>query len=267
MKLSHSDPEIREKAAWFKRQPGCAELFSESEPQVKGTPTLHITRREPFLSWNEERLHFHPSMALLRLINIFRGEDDRFLHAVGLKRGDRFLDLTLGLGTDALIAAWAVGEEGSVLGVERSAVLGALVRDGLLRLNAAALPPLKNELKFQAWAALKDVSSRIQVVWAEHLSYLSALPSASADVVYFDPMFRHTRRESSSLRPLRDWADPRELLPEAVRQACRVARRRVVLKERKDSAQFSRLGFVVCPGGKYSPVDFGVIEVIACRRS
>ncbi|MGP1407976.1 MAG: class I SAM-dependent methyltransferase, partial [Selenomonas sp.] len=49
----------------------------------------------------------------------------------------------------------------------------------------------------------------------------------------------------------------------AVAEACRVAKRRVVLKENSRSLEFARLGFSKIAGGKYSPVHYGVIDV--CR--
>lgn len=44
------------------------------------------------------------------------------LRAAGLSEGDTFLDCTLGLGSDAIIASMAVGETGSVIGIEKTAL-------------------------------------------------------------------------------------------------------------------------------------------------
>ncbi|MDR2736472.1 MAG: protein-glutamate O-methyltransferase, partial [Gracilibacteraceae bacterium] len=81
----------------------------------------------------------------------------------------------------------------------------------------------------------------------------------SLDLVYFDPMFRNTREQSASLRPLKPWICQDPLNVASVQEACRTARR-VVLKERNGSPEFARLGFRVLDGGRYSSVAFGALE-------
>ncbi|MHB8126836.1 MAG: class I SAM-dependent methyltransferase [Desulfitobacteriaceae bacterium] len=200
-------------------------------------------------------------MALLRLINRFRGNSDRYLLATGLKPGDTLLDLTMGLGTDALVGAWAVGEQGRVIGVECSPIISALVNDGLQSLAQACVPKSENPAKKLAWEALSLAAGRIKVIWADHFDFLSQKPSASEDVIYFDPMFRYTSQKSASIKPLHSWSDHQSLRIEVIQEARRVARRCIVLKERKGSSEFTRLGFDILPGGKYSQVDYGLILV------
>ena len=102
---------------------------------------------------------------------------------------------------------------------------------------------------------------RINVVNEDYLDYLRQQPDNSVDVVYFDPMFRKPLTASSSISPLRGVADHRPLSVEAVTEACRVARLRVVMKEASGSGEFARLGFHRLVGGKYSKVHYGVIAV------
>jgi hypothetical protein len=89
--------------------------------------------------------------------------------------------------------------------------------------------------------------------------FLRQAPSESFDVVYFDPFFRVSVKGADQLAPLRVTGDLNSLDMEAVREACRVARRRVVVKERKGSREFARLGFERVTGGRYARVAFGVI--------
>ena len=222
-------------------------------------PKLTITRRGVFLNDGVENLHFHPSMALLRLMNSFRGDPDRYLLATGLKPGDTLLDLTMGLGTDSLVGAWAVGEQGRVIGVECSSILSAMVNDGLQSLVTARVPNSENVDKKLAWEALSMAARRIRVIWADHFDYLCQQPSASVDVIFFDPMFRYTSQKSASIKPLHSWSDHKSLRIEVIQEARRVARRCIVLKERKGSLEFTRLGFDILSGGKYSQVDYGLI--------
>lgn len=199
-------------------------------------------------------------MAILRAIQLLRGEPDRFLKAVDLQEGDTFLDATLGLGTDALMAAFRVGARGRVIGIEHSAILAALVQDGLTTLAQGNYPKADNPDKIRAWLALSDAAQHIHVQWGDHQELLAQSLTSSIDVVYFDPMFRHTRDKSDSIRPLHQVSNPQALTQETVAEAFRVARKRVILKERKGSQEFARLGFFIEDGGKYSHVDYGMIR-------
>lgn len=268
LKLTHpSDLNLIKKAQWFARQPGIkllkTSVGSPHHLQNSRLPVLHITRKGTFLETEEIRFNFHPNMALIRLIQLGRGESDRFLSATELQQGDTFLDATLGLGTDALVAAWKVGNEGRVIAIEHSAILAALIREGLSSLAHGLLPSVKNPEKAKAWLALAEAARRIEVLWGDHKDFLANSESASVDVIYFDPMFRHTREQSSSIRPLHQLSNPQPLQKDVIFHANRVARKRVVLKERKESDEFSRLGFSVNEGGRYSQVDYGIIQ---CRR-
>ncbi|HHY27954.1 MAG TPA: class I SAM-dependent methyltransferase [Desulfitobacterium dehalogenans] len=266
LKITHPrDPDLKAKSLWFSEQPGVTLLtpqkkFQEKTVEEPNYPLLHISRKGTYLEAGGNRLQFHPSMALLRVLQILRGEGDRFLEATGLQEGDVFLDATLGLGTDALVAAMQVGGQGKVIGIEHSPILAALVKDGLRSLAQGAYPHVQNLDKAKAWQALSEAAQRIEVFWGDHLELLVRYPSSFTDVVYFDPMFRHTREKSASIRPLHEVANSCSLESEAVAEACRIAKRRVVLKERKGSQEFSRLGFSIQEGGNYSHVDYGIIH-------
>lgn len=258
IKVTHSDSELLKRLAWFHQQPGCN--WTTTQSGEGDFPELTITRHGVVLKNGVKQLSFHPSMAIIRLINLLRGGSDRYLEATQLKAGDSLIDATLGLGTDALIGAWAVGEKGSVLAIEQSPILAAFVHDGLNHFTEL-IPKAKNIDKQEAWAALAGASRRIEVRWGEHGEYLKHIPSRSVNVVYFDPMFRNTCKKSDSILPLHRWSNHNPLDQETVLEACRVARNRVVLKERKDSSEFRRLRFDILLGGRYSPVDYGVILV------
>lgn len=68
-------------------------------------------------------------------------------------------------------------------------------------------------------------------------------------------------RARISCSPLRALGNRMPLSKEAVVEALRVGRRRVVLKERRESAEFARLGFKYLSGGRYTRVAYGVIEI------
>lgn len=196
----------------------------------------------------EGELFFHPNMAHLRVKNLRLGKPDHMVEAMGLRSGMQVLDCTLGLGADAIVASFAVGNTGRVTGLEASPLIAAVVGYGLGHFVAENYP-------------IQEAMRNIQAIQTDYLEYLQVQPDKSVDIVYFDPMFRHPLRESVQLAPLRTSADHRPVSQEAIQEAKRVARRRVVLKENSRSMEFARLGFVNIVGGKYSHVHYGVLDV------
>ncbi|MNJ57372.1 hypothetical protein D3C77_529580 [compost metagenome] len=71
-------------------------------------------------------------------------------------------------------------------------------------------------------------------------------------------MFRDPVLESSSISPLRAFANNSRLETAAIVEACRVARKTVILKEKIGSGEFERLGFSVSERGQ-SKITYGVI--------
>ena len=161
---------------------------------------------------------FHPNMFLVRGSAVRQGAPDHFLEAAGLAPGDAVLDCTLGFASEAALAALAVGEAGRVVGLESVPELAAVTRIGL---QTFPLPSPDLE------AALR----RVRVVTAEHGAYLQGCADGSFDVVYFDPFFPERLSGSeASVSPLFVFGNPAPLDPDAVAQARRVARGRVVIK-------------------------------------
>jgi hypothetical protein len=191
-------------------------------------------------------LFFHPNSAMFRIKRLLKGEKDPFREACNLKEGDSFLDCTLGLASDGIVASFIVGEQGLVKGIEESRNLAYIVRQGLHQWETG----LKT---------LDDAMKRIDVITNDHLSYLRSCPAKSFDVIYFDPMFEETIEESIGLQPLKSIANYSPLLPEAINEAKRVAKRRVVLKDHWKSSRFGQYGFQVNVR-KSAKFHYGVIE-------
>jgi len=180
---------------------------------------------------DEDAFFFHPNNAAFRIKRLERGDTDTMLSVCQIAPGDRVLDATLGLGADAIVFAYGVGETGRVLGIESQPVVAMLVADGL-----------------KSWQtnspSLKQAMERVEVVAGHHLDVLREQPDHSFDVVYFDPMFANTEQASTGIQGIRKYANYDALTQEAVTEALRVAKRRVVLKEGKGSQAFQRLGFI-----------------------
>lgn len=181
---------------------------------------LLVVGKERFELYTKQgaKFFFHPNTAMFRAKRFIRGEQEPMLRAAGLSEGDTFLDCTLGLGSDAIIASMAVGETGSVIGIEKNSLVSVLVRTGL-----------------HSWETgieeLQAAMRRIQVKNGDCFEYIKQLPDNSVDVVYFDPMFHEPVETSDGIAPLRDLAEDSVLDRGCIKEAVRAARKSVVLKD------------------------------------
>ncbi|WP_018922472.1 class I SAM-dependent methyltransferase [Salsuginibacillus kocurii] len=215
----------------------------EAPVLVVGTTklTLHFPGQE------DDPFFFHPSMAELRIKALARGENDRMVEACSLQAGDTFIDATMGLGSDSLVASYVVGKTGRVYGIESHPVVAYLVAEGMKQLALTH-------------ATLHDELSRVAVNAGDHYEWLVTMEEDSADVIYFDPMFQKEVQGSSSIGPLRAFANTEEVSAATVEEACRVAKRRVVLKDHRSSDRFEVLGFTRLLR-KHAHIHYGVIDL------
>ncbi len=173
---------------------------------------------------------FHPNSAAFRLKRVARGELDPMLEACKLEVGNSFLDCTLGIGSDSMLAAFAVGETGKVIGIELNENIAFIVARGIKTYDTTELP-------------LTSCMRQIEVLHADAVTYLKQQPDNSFDVVYMDPMFEETIEESNNFEALRKAGDHTSLTEEWVSEALRVAKKRVVLKGHFKSSLFETFGF------------------------
>lgn len=163
--------------------------------------------------------------------------------ALGLHKvaAPRVVDATAGLGRDALLMAHLGCE---VLMLERSALVHALLEDGLQRAQGPEVPDM-----------IRSAVARLQLQQAEARQWLAAAAQDAAgqpDIVYLDPMFPPRNK---SARVKKDIALLHELLGSeedfaSLLQAARAAARlRVVVKRPggKPDASLPAPSFIV-PG-------------------
>lgn len=210
-------------------------------------------RFELFRVGMDKPFFFHPNTAVFRLKRLLKGEKDPLVEASGLLAGDSFLDCTLGLAADSIIASFTVGEGGLVTGIEADRDVAYLTYRGLSTF------PTDD-------AVLQEAMGRIQVVQGEAISYLKSLPDNSWDVVYLDPMFHAPIEESSNFTPLREVGLHSSLTQQWWEEAVRVSRRRVVVKDRFDSPVFEQYGMmrVRRPNTKF---HFGFMETSSKKNN
>ena len=184
-------------------------------------------RYELFREGMEQPLFFHPNSAAFRLKRLEKGETDPLIEASGIVEGNTFLDCTLGLASDSIIASYIIGDSGKCLGLEADPTVAFLTKTGLRKFPAST-------------EALESAMQRIEVIHTEAIEFLVNQPDGSWDVVYIDPMFHEPIEESTNFKPLRQAGVHTTLTSEWVDEALRVCRRRVVVKERFDSAIFDQ---------------------------
>ncbi|WP_252503305.1 class I SAM-dependent methyltransferase [Sporosarcina sp. Marseille-Q4943] len=184
-------------------------------------------RYELFRRGMEQPLFFHPNSAAFRLKRILKGEKDPLIEASSLTEGDTFLDCTLGLASDSIIASFIIGSKGKCVGLEADPTVAFLTKSGLLKF------PTSME-------ALAASMKRIEVIQSEAVEFLANEPDRSWDVVYIDPMFHAPIEESSNFKPLRQAGVHTSLSARWMEEAFRVCTRRVVVKDRFDSKVFDQ---------------------------
>ncbi|AXF55059.1 class I SAM-dependent methyltransferase [Salicibibacter kimchii] len=195
---------------------------------------------------SEQPFFFHPSMAKIRVQRLVDDEDDSLVAAARLQPGDSFLDMTLGIGADSIVASYAVTAAGCVTAVEKSPYIAEVVARGL-RCHQEDVP------------ALNEAMGRISVVQQDHYAYLQSVAENNFDVVYFDPMFTRSRVQSAHMEPLRAVADTGTLTEAVIEEAKKAAERAVVLKAERDSPLFERFGFHNVK--KHRTVSYGTMHM------
>lgn len=184
----------------------------------------------------------HPGMGLVRVRRLVRGEERDPIVDVGeLRAGDRVLDATFGYGQDTLVAAYAVGPTGSVLGIEASPLLAGLALAGRAQWPKPAA----------------QIMERVEIRWGDMRETLRNSAPGSFDVVFIDPMFRRPKPAAPDFRALRSLAELSPLTEEDVAMARRIARRWVVVKDGWPGLDLKRLGIPALPFRRSAEIVWG----------
>lgn len=206
---------------------------------------LVVERTELSLWVAGRRFRYHPNMAKLRVLALQQRKRDALIAAMQLAPGGSVLDCTCGLGADAIVASWVVRPAGRVCALEASPLLALLVERGLASCALDDPPDLVPAMR------------RVEVCCADFARYLRGEADDAWDVVYFDPMFAETIADSEGLDLVRCLAEGGGPSPADLDQARRVARRRVVMKDRQPGHALAHLGFAKVEGGRR--VCYGVL--------
>ncbi|WP_213809733.1 class I SAM-dependent methyltransferase [Jeotgalicoccus sp. WY2] len=208
---------------------------------VVGNDEMSITR----LSDNDP-VKYHPNFSMVRAKRLLNNDNDALVDAAELKPGMSFLDCTMGLAADSVIASLTVGTSGQVTALEQSFILYLLAKEGLASYDT--------NIKM-----LNDAMRAIETVHQNHTDYLEKLPDNSFDIVYFDPMFDEEINDSQSLRLITEVTHTEILSQKTIDEAKRVAAKKIVLKDHFRSSRFEQFGFMQ-QVRKTSKVHYGIIR-------
>jgi 16S rRNA G966 N2-methylase RsmD len=204
-------------------------------------------RIELYLPNEKHPIFFHPNSAMFRVKRLINGNHDPLIDACKLTEGMSFLDCTLGLGSDSIVASFGVGERGSITSLEGNKAIAHLVKTGLKT--------------WESQLSVMDKAMRaITVEFTLYQEYLKTCKNHSIDVIYFDPMFEESIQGSAGLVGVKKLALYDDITKETIQEAKRVAIKRIVLKDHWKSHRFEKLGFTPIRR-KSANFHYGVIEL------
>lgn len=233
--------------------------LQDLQNQYKADYIISLTSQGPSLYLGEgKEHHFHLSMAQLRILRIQNGEKDHLLEAIGLNHLDSFLDCTLGLASDSIVVSYAymTGQGLDGLVVQKPRCIGL---EGYKPLAFITTWGLNHFVHTQD--SVTQALRNIKACYCNYRDYLPQLSDDSMDVVYFDPMFEVPIQESPQFQSLRGYTIDQAFTPADLEEALRVAKYKVIIKERPSSSLFKRMSPDYLVGGKYSRIVYGVYQV------
>lgn len=202
----------------------------------------------PSLYTGKEIYHsFHLSMAQLRLLAIKRSKIDHLAVAIGEEPISSFLDCTAGLCSDTLIVSYTHPECERLMALEGSKALAYITNYGLRHFVH------KEE-------SITEALRRINLLNVCYEDFLKQAKTNSIDMIYFDPMFEVPVEESPQFLALRGHLIESTLTEGILKEALRVAKRKVIIKERTFSTFFKTYKPTRFEGGKYSRIVYGIYD-------
>ena len=198
------------------------------------------------IRWEDGEFFFHPSSSKMRMRNIRNNQRDHLIEALNLEGDEIIYDLTLGLGSEAILIA-AHLTTGKVVGVEASKHIYTIVKYGLQTYEDQS--PWVNE-SFK----------KIELIQSDYKSWIREQEDQSCDYCYCDPMFENPVMTSSGFNPLRPFAVYDKVSLEDIHQMKRISKKAVILKALSKDSLFSDIEVDEIRGSRTSGVLYGVIH-------
>lgn len=195
---------------------------------------------------NSGEFFFHPASSKMRMRNLRHNQRDHLIEILDLRGDELIYDLTLGLGSEAILMA-AHLDSGKVIGVEGSRHIYTIVKYGM-----------RSYVDQSAW--VNESFKRIELINADYKTWIRKQPENACDYCYCDPMFDNPVMTSSGFNPLRPFAVYDRLSQEDVDEMRRVARKKVILKALSRDSLFKDIRTDEIRGSRTSGVMYGIIE-------
>ncbi len=96
---------------------------------------------------------------------------------------------------------------------------------------------------------------------ADNLDYLRTCENDAFDVVYFDFMFHHSVESSQGIKVIKPVVAYDVMTEDHVKEAIRVAKKRVVVKSGYKNPIIEKLGFTISRQNQKRHFFYGVIEI------
>lgn len=206
---------------------------------------LIVEKDKVVIKGEDSTLFWHPNMSELKIKSISDGNKEPLIEATKLEDGNSILDCTLGLAGDSLVFSAVVGNRGTVVGTEVNKYIAYLSKEGLENYKGAK----------------GETISNIKVINESYEDYLLKQLDNSFDIVYFDPMFKEGNLKSTTINSFRAFAEHKGLTKSILKEALRVCKKRVVIKERQGFNDFKSLGIEKYYGSKKTgSIIYGIIE-------
>ena len=225
---------LRENEALIARAQELAlELGADYQPRRKLSLAKCLERFGPFYLLYKDRLSFvnadgselsfHPDTAVLRI----KAPHDALVNLLG-PSSKSILDTTMGLASDSLVMAAAAGNQ--VTALESQEVIFQVVSRGLATYQTDD-------------KQLEKAMRSIKAIKRDSLSFLKSQADHSFDIIYADPMFSETIKESENLQAIKPLANGSRLTEEWLNEAKRVVREKIIIKAHFRDTVFEELGF------------------------
>ena len=177
------------------------------------------------LSYFEENseLFFHLDTTALKIKN----SDNEPLVEIIKEEKQNILDCTMGLAGDSILLSYY---KHNVTSLEKNNIIYLITTNGL-------------ENYISSNDEINNAMRKIKTNNIDCLDYLKKCPNDNYDIIYFDPMFSHNISESNNLEGILPLADTTFPYEEFIKEAKRVARKKIIVKAHFKDIIFEKYNF------------------------
>ena len=172
---------------------------------------------------NDSEFFFHLDTTALKIKN----SDNEPLVEIIKEEKQNILDCTMGLAGDSILLSYY---KHNVTSLEKNNIIYLITTNGL-------------ENYISSNDEINNAMRKIKTNNIDCLDYLKKCPNDNYDIIYFDPMFSHNISESNNLEGILPLADTTFPYEEFIKEAKRVARKKIIVKAHFKDIIFEKYNF------------------------